>query len=343
MLRRNSFAFFLYYFCIFIFCPSQLLAEGFNFLDTPNGSDSAFLASAPWSGYWWQKKGGYMFKGWDEHPESPLFKYDKYVEQKTGQNPGSCDWEGNRENKHYLPHNAGWEGHCNGWSAASILEPEPTASRTVDGITFTVGDQKALLSEMYMDCYCEFYGQRSEDPDYASPDIYPNIFHRLLVENIKTKHRAIVADIDPRKPVWNYPITGYETSWESSANKSRVYFTTKVYYIDDNVPAEYVGIKWFAKTYYYTLFLNEKGEVTGGNWTKSSVYSHPDFVWIPTADAPADRLENPKLDTKFVHEITGHPIPVPPAPSSPASAPNRLECDKALFVEAGVDLNEYLN
>jgi len=39
-----------------------------------------------------------------------------------------------------------WFGHCNAWSAAAIMEPEPRHDVTVDGITFTAGEVKALLT-----------------------------------------------------------------------------------------------------------------------------------------------------------------------------------------------------
>ncbi|MBF0409733.1 MAG: hypothetical protein HQM10_20500 [Candidatus Riflebacteria bacterium] len=338
--KRLIIAVFMISFCIFFASPSVLLAQRVNFLNTPNGSDKVFLKTTPWSGYWWERKGGYLFKGWNGHPESPLTKYDKYVSSRSGKNPGAVAWEKDSKNKHYTPRGNAWGGHCNGWSAASILEPEPKAPRTVGGITFTVADQKGILSELYMDTYFEFYGTRSNSYDYVDQDIYPDLFHRLLVENLKVKNRAIVADIDPEKPVWNFPITGYETTWEASYNKARVYFTTKIYYIDDKVNADFVGVKWFAKTYYYTLYLNEKGEVTGGIWNKSSKSSHPDFIWIPTADAPASINENPCLDTKFVHEITGNPIPTPvPQPPTNASGTIRTVRTNAVLIEAGVDIS----
>lgn len=267
-----------------------------------SGSEKAFIKPRPWSGYWWSRQRGELTKGWRGN-EAPMVKYDRAASSLTGKNPGTAAWEANN---HYDPHGPSWAGHCNGWSAASILEPEPRESRTLGGVTFSVADQKALLSELYMDCYNEFYGVRRDNNFPISMDIRPDLFHRLLVQNIKAKKRAMVADITFSSAVWNYPIVGFESEWESSWwMPNRVKVTTTVHYADDNVEPGYLGTKVFTKTYHYVLFTNRRGEVTGGMWGLRSQFDHPDFVWIPTADMKASGGENPHLDSGLVHQITG--------------------------------------
>lgn len=278
-------------------------AEPGNVRLSERGSDSAFLDVKPWSGYWWSRREGKLVKGWAGHTESPMQLYDRYVKSRTGRNPGAQAWE---RKYHYNPTAPSWWGHCNGWSAASIMEPEPRKARTLGGVKFSVADQKALLSELYMDCRSLFYGNRQNNISLISQDIRPDLFHRLLVENIKKRGRGIVADTNWSQSVWNFPICGYETEWAPVwFFHNRVLVTTTVHFVTDGVKPEFVGTETFSKTYYYVLKLNNRGEIVGGFWDPRSLWNHPDFVWIPTADMPADGGENPRLSPKFVHEITG--------------------------------------
>lgn len=307
------------------------------------GTDKAFLEPQPWSGFWWPRSKKGMVQ--------VMEKYDSFVEKKTGNNPGAAAWESNPRNGHYNPSSPGWTGHCNGWAAASILEPEPKAPRTVEGISFSVGDQKGLLSEMYMDCYSEFYGRRKNDDFPLSFDIRPDLFHRLLVENIKTKKRGMVADISYNSPVWNYSICGYTSEWKPGGllSKDSVRVTTTVYFADDGVAADFLGTKYLKKTYNYTLKLNNNGEIVGGNWTLASLWDHPDFVWIPTADAPPRGTgENPKLKTAMIYEITRSRNRTQKTPPLVMASVTRASADfesdhDSVLAEAGIDAAEYFD
>ncbi len=304
-----------------------------------DGSDKAFLPVKPWSGYWWSRKEGKLVKGWAGN-ESPLKKYDRFVQNRTGRNPGAHAWEANPRNFHFDPSGPGWAGHCNGWSAAAIMEPEPRVPVTVDGVEFTTADQKALLSEMWMDCRTLFYGKRKDSSTPFSLDIYPNVFHRLLVENIKQKKRGMVADTSFSRQVWNYPIYGYETQWKRRWwLPGMVHVTTTVYFADDGVKPEFLGTKTFTKTYHYVLQVNGRGEITGGVWDPRSLWDHPDFVWIPTADSPAQGGENPKLTPALVYAITRGGA-VPGVSMSLAMAPAPAASEDVLR-EAGIDPDLY--
>src|SRR5690606_27949532 len=48
-----------------------------------NFSDSVSASAKPWRGYWWPRKGQSLSNG----SSSPLGKYDRYVEARTGNNP----------------------------------------------------------------------------------------------------------------------------------------------------------------------------------------------------------------------------------------------------------------
>lgn len=295
------------------------------------------IKPAPWSSDWWSRKKGFLVNGWAGHTPSALARYDQYVQSRTGKNPGSLAWESNIKNTHYNPNAENWEGHCNGWSAASILEPEPREKKIRNGITFDTSDQKGILSELYMNTYCMFYGKRfwgnhGDDKD----DIYPDQFHRLLLEYLAAGKSAIVCDVAPDRQVWNFPAYKFESSWDAGwFNEKKLKVKTTVYFGDDNVPPTYVGTKWVATTFTYNLFTDDDGNIVGGEWTGGSKDNHPDFVWVPTADAPnppGTVQENPGLDPKFAHEITQGPAELnlpteTPVPQSP----------DAVLMEAGLD------
>lgn len=267
------------------------------------------IKPAPWSGDWWSRKKGFMVKGWPGHSPSPFERYDSYVESRIGKNPGTHAWESNKKNGHYNPKAESWEGHCNGWAAAAILTPEPKKTHKRNGIIFKTADQKAILSEVYMNTYCKFYGNRNwgnanDDED----DIYPDEFHRLLLEYIASGKSAVICDTAYDRQVWNFPMYKFESSWDSSwFDDAKLKVKTTVYYVDDGVKPDFVGTKWFSTTYTYSLYLDDNGNIIEGEWTGSSKKNHPDFVWVPNANAPnpnGSNQENPCFDTKFVSEIT---------------------------------------
>lgn len=307
-----------------------------------DGSAMGEISPPPWSGYWWARKKGFLVLGWPGHSPSPFEKYDAYVQSRTGKNPGAHAWEKDIRNTHYNPKAEDWEGHCNGWAAASILAPEPRQTKIRNGITFLPSDQKGILSELYMNTYCMFYGKRNwgnpgDDPD----DIYPDEFHKLLLEYIANKKSAIICDTAYDRQVWNYPLYKFESSWSTSwFNRNKLKVRTTVYYADDGVNPDYIGTKWFSTTYTYNLFLDNQGNITGGEWTGSSKTNHPDFVWVPTADAPnppGTVQENPCLDPRFVKEITEGPEVVDYRSSNNSSTYN----PDTVLIEAGINPSEH--
>ena len=277
-------------------------------LAAEDGSAAGEIKPAPWSGDWWSRKKGFMVNGWPGHKPSPFERYDQYVESITGQNPGAWAWEHNKKNHHYNPAAEDWEGHCNGWSAAAILTKEPRETKIRNGIVFETADQKAIVSEQYMNPYYHFYGHRNwGNPGDDPHDIYPDQFHKLLMEYIAGQKSAIVCDTSADNQVWNFPLFRFESSWRTGwLDDQKLKVTTKVYYADDGVKPSFIGCKWFATTYTYNLILDDNGNIESGKWTGKSSWNHPDFVWVPTADAPNPAgtvEENPNISPKFVKQI----------------------------------------
>lgn len=335
-------------FHIFIFEISLVLVMFYIFgivsVVYANSGSAKGEATLPWSGYWWSRKSGFLVLGWKDHKPSPFEKYDSYVTTRTGKNPGAWQWEYDVRNQHYNPKAEKWEGHCNGWAAASILAPEPRINRWRNNIWFSVGDQKGILSEQYMNAYCLFFGKRywGNHGDDIN-DIYPHEFHRILLEYIGNKKMPIVCDTSCNEEVWNFPAFKFESSWNTGWFNDKVLkVRTRVYYVDDDVHPDYVGTKWFSVDYTYNLFLDDVGNIVGGEWTGESKRNHPDFVWIPTADAPnppGTNYENPRLDPRFIKEITEGPeVANFPTVNSGTSRNNNPD---TTLIEAGVRPNEH--
>src|SRR5215467_9586847 len=121
----------------------------------------------PWSGYWWKTKEGKMLR--------PLGKYD----QLTGKKARS--WESRNKDRSSA---APWAGYCHAWSAASLLEREPRASRWVSGSAgrafLSVGDQKALLTILHDGDDATLIGKRYNGPGDDMQDIYPDVLWNAL-------------------------------------------------------------------------------------------------------------------------------------------------------------------
>jgi hypothetical protein len=272
-------------------------------LRASDGKEGPIVAKVlPWSGYWWPRSKCELAKGlglfsWGG---SPLKKYDKAAEKLTGKQYSAADWE--LQNHHSKE---SWHGHCNGWSAASIMEKEPTQVKKFRGIEFDISDQKGLLTESYMVSKYNFWGTRYNGPNDNYDDIDPALFHYLLLTYLKGKGQPLIADIEAGEEVWNYPLYAYQMEWQDKGNG--IYdFKVKVWYANDNVDPNYVGTQYFNRTYHYRLWINDKNEVEKGIWLGRSKKNHPDFIWLPYENTPPTKEwkdENPWVDYNLLRKI----------------------------------------
>ena len=243
------------------------------------GSDAATVPESriPWSGYWWPTNIGRLINGYDGHP-SPLEKYDAYA---TGYYPAEVATYG-QENE-YDPDAYAWHGHCDNWSAASILFPEPTTAGDLNGVLFNVGDKKGILTISLKErVSATFYGTRfTEEED--NDDIYPGGvegFHETLISYIKIQGKPIIMDLDPGVQIWNYPAYQYEMEWTDTPGRRNV--TCRVWFASDSVAPDYVGTRSFSQTFSYWLAIDDEGELLDepGGWEGGN---HPDFLWYPSS------------------------------------------------------------
>lgn len=261
--------------------------------DTPmtiaEGTYKAQASHLPWRGYWFPQRGQTI--------GSSLRKYDAFIKAKLGKTPESARYERN----HHGWTGEVWEGHCNGWAAAAILNEEPMTPKTdpISGVTFSVLDQKALLSERDFCVTHTFFGSRYRGAGDNMSDIRPAAFHKTLVYYIGQLQKPVATDYDRSATVNNAVISGYNMTITKTGSKTyRVAATVSLHHYD-KVRSQKTGIARAEKRKYrYTIKVNEVGEITGGNWLSGN----PDFLWVPLSSTPCSK-NNQKLDPNYIEEI----------------------------------------
>lgn len=241
------------------------------------GEYSSFATAAilPWRGFWWPYKGQPL----SGSSNSPMAKYDRFVQARTGSNPGAQSWE----NRNHRYKGVNWEGHCNGWAASAILRPEPRFSKTdsVSGVTFTVADQKGLLAETDYCVATAFFGSRNRGRSTDNPrDIFPPLFHKTLLYYIGNLRKPVVLDYSQGSAVNNQPVSGYSMSINRTSSNSFQVTARLTFHRFDSRSNFPPGIApAYIRTYRYTLTENSEGTITGGSWLSIN----PDFIWVPLA------------------------------------------------------------
>ncbi len=188
-------------------------------------------------------------------------------------------------------------------------------------IPFYSGDVKGLLSKIYADNEAEtrFMGTRCniEKKDIKRTlsgrikqdecrDTNPGAFHLVMTEMLgdadAAKRKGFVMDMTASSEVWNQPVTAFKIlkaderkwHWITDGNRmnrakgtvSLVDVVAEVSYVGEiyssrdpqmNARDEYTNKMEIA----YTLELDEKGFIIGGEWKKNG--THPDFIWELTS------------------------------------------------------------
>jgi hypothetical protein len=296
------------------FDPATGQTQTFQLGDLPNRKLPAYavvpdqppLASGdadptPWSGWWWPAFDGVgptLFA-----PGGPLDKYDQYVQATGAGDPSTRDWE----RQHLYFPGTPWAGHCNGFAAAALLEPEPTAPVTVLGITFAVADLKGLLVDYHFGDAAEWsYGQDS--------DLDPADLQRMLLTWMGQKGHGFVLTYDlGGGEVWSYPVYRFDSQWRADpAVVGLWHVTTTLWMADMDVSASFIGTQAYpsqtGKVLTYDLTGDPRQPDAGGSWTGASTsgrFAHPARIWYPKAEVrnPVGNLTSPGLDRQTLANI----------------------------------------
>ena len=264
---------------------------------------SADAEQYPWSGWWWPANdvvgGPRLFD-----PNGPLAKYDLFVQSLGLGNPDTRGWERDQIMFPRLQ----WAGHCNGWAAAAVLEPEPQEGREINGIYFGVADLKGLLSSYHF-ADAAAWAVGGEDANVSPAD-----FHQALVNWIGGHRKGAVFTFRlVGDEVWSYPAYKYESVMGPDPLDPDVWHVrTVVWLVDNDVPASFIGARpWPSaegKAFEYTLHGDPKNP-TGGEWSAANQgrFGHPYMVWYPDPNRRnVDRqLTSPQLEYGMLRQILG--------------------------------------
>lgn len=242
-----------------------------------------------WSGFWYPVTSKFLYEG----DSAPLKKWQDLLE-KRGHSTQIVKQEAERYLGYVSTH---WDGYCDYWSKAAVLVPEPKQSKIIDGIEFTIADQKALHTYAHGRFDKKMYGipyLGTRETDGAHDDLVPSAFHRIATHVLGVEKRALVVDIDPGTEVWNKPFDRYSWSIEKDPQLNYAYLVSAIpWYVnhrDEESDRLTANSDILAPRYTYRLYVDKsqvrrgKFKVIAGQWTGASLDNHPDTVTYPLKD-----------------------------------------------------------
>lgn len=274
--------------------PAQ--TEDISFRGEGNFSAMVSAVVYPWRGFWWPYKSGRLYRG----SASPLAKYDRYVQARTGTNPGAQAWEASN----HKPTGLAWSGHCNGWAAASIMRREPRnpVRDPVSGVVFSVSDLKGILSEKDKCIRLAFFGHRyNGNPGDDLTDIYPGEFHNTLLYYIGVLKKPIAIDYMQGEGVENNVVSAYTMKiHKTEANAYNIEATLRIHEYDGQRTNKPGIAPSYAKVYKYKIWVDDQGQIINGVWLSQN----PDFLWAPLGPNQCGTA-NPMVTEDWIQKITG--------------------------------------
>ena len=259
----------------------------------------------PWSGFWYPVTSRFLYAG----DNAPLRKWDQVL-----RNRGIDSKIADREESRYSGYiSEGWEGLCDGLSVASSTTVEPTKPKTIDGVTFSIADQKALYTYTHVKWPTKMYGivyRGDASTDGTYQDIRPEAFHRLVTQVLGVEKRPVVIDDTAGVQVWNKPLFRYTWSIEQDPKLSYAYLVKGFPWLvkerqeETNRLTESKDI--LAPKYTFRLYVdksqkkNGRFKVVAGQWTDKSYEDHPDTVTYPIKDGKPES-HNPEFN-KYLKE-----------------------------------------
>jgi hypothetical protein len=229
----------------------------------------------------------------------------------------------------------GWWGTCHAWTPASQLVPEPQHAVTLNGVTFEVGDIKAIIQNSFDSTSAVMLGGRCNSQEITHDvhgsanddcsDVNPGALHVIMTNFLGLTTLPLIEDKTANYEVWNQPVAGYEITKQekvsaSAANtcvgatgstwtyndKAKELYEVRmtVSYVVEGYPGtEPIGFHNNLATddYHYILEVGSTGKIIGGRYCKDTENSHIDFLWSPTGDW--GEPSNPYVDVANVKKL----------------------------------------
>lgn len=317
-----------------------------NFAALINSYREAKSPVTPWASTYWPFVDNGIATGKYGRGLSPAGKYDAA----RGLTTRAQQWE----LEHHGSKTRGvepWWGHCPGWSTAAVFFEEPRASKIVNGITFTVADQKALITEAAMQANSEFFGFRVDHAqdfnNFKYNDVAPDQFFLVLTNYLGKLRFPVLIDQDPGTQVWNQPLAGYRLEYPSpndylganseAPNIYRINLTATVWWASDAISPEVETpeFNWEVSSYFETRTYRMELWLDGPVLFDGSgrITSSGDLVVVRQGDA--------LLGGAWTNGTLGtHPdyMWVPTSLLNPADPANFSDDDPS-YVNTQVDLN----
>jgi len=213
-----------------------------------------------------------------------------------------------------------WWGLCHAWVPAAILAAEPQHDVTINGVTFTVSDIKALLIAMYDRSAAHMLGGRCNDfeierDEAGRPlnedcrDTNAGSFHVVITNMLGKMKRAFAEDRTIGYQVWNQPVLGYQINKDQELTEEEVmdklghagekfhdvfnspdavkwvYFEMDVDYLSEsNATSDgpLIGnISYYTHTDHYKYIVEIDADDNIVGGEWVSYNTIPDFLWLP--------------------------------------------------------------
>jgi len=228
----------------------------------------------------------------------------------------------------------GWWGSCHAWTPASQLIPEPQHAVTLNGVTFEVGDIKAIIQNSFDQTSAVMLGGRCNDQTIthdvhgsandACADVNPGALHVVMTNFLGINQLPLIEDKTANYEVWNQPVVGYQitqqdkttadaankcvgntgSAWSYNADATELYeVQMTVSYVYEGSPGTTpIGYHSNIATdsYHYILEVGSTGKVIGGRFCTDSEQNHIDFLWSPTGQW---NPSNPNVDVAKVKQL----------------------------------------
>ena len=228
----------------------------------------------------------------------------------------------------------GWWGSCHAWTPASEMVPEPQHAVTLNGVTFEVGDIKALTQNIFDQTSAVMIGGRCNDKEIkhdvkasANDDCRganPGSVHVVMANFLGINQLPLIEDRTANYEVWNQPVVGYEITkqdkitatlankcvgstgdkWTYNTAATELYEvrSTVSYVVEGSPGKKPIGYKNNISTddYHYILEVGSTGKVIGGRYCTEDEQAHIDFLWSPTGTY---KPSNPSVDVAKVKQL----------------------------------------
>ena len=269
----------------------------------PDGSPKweELKLDTPWAGYWFPLQGQSLFG--DEN--SPLAKLDNLA-AKRNQPTNAASLESVQTSLAQ----EGWEGRCAAWAMASILSKEPSTPRQIDGITFSIRDQKALLTKIFELYPSRTYGIRYDGDDSTDgtlQDIRPEALHRIFLYQLGEQKRHFIIDEASGIEIWSKPV--YRMRWTVQPDPDQPHAFRVIAqpwlikHRNDESETPTAQSDRSSPEWTYRLYFNpndRKGDlyrVIAGEWLGHSRDHHPDTITIPVPE------KDPKSSNMEINKV----------------------------------------